>query len=211
MAAMSEVSRSDPDRGFERFAGTCAIVVGLGGLAYSISFVMILRGSSNRTIAGTNAVFLLLGGILTTAVFVAIYNRLRETSPSFALWALALGELGAAGAAIHGGFNLASIIHPSQGATDLPSSIDPRGLLTFGVTAIAFFVIAWLIGRGPGFPRGLGYLGYAAAILSMVLYIGRLTIVNPKNPLMLTAAVLAGFIVNPLWYAWIGVRLRKEA
>jgi hypothetical protein len=37
----------------------------------------------------------------------------------------------------------------------------------------------------------------------IVVDLGRLIVLNPKNPGLLTAAVLSGFIVNPLWFLWV--------
>jgi len=37
-----------------------------------------------------------------------------------------------------------------------------------------------------------------------VLYLGRLIILDAKNPLIVVVAVVSGFIVNPLWYVWLG-------
>jgi hypothetical protein len=45
----------------------------------------------------------------------------------------------ALGAAIHGGYDLANLINlPASAAAlpDLPSQVDPRGLLTFGVMGL---------------------------------------------------------------------------
>ncbi|MDP9243568.1 MAG: hypothetical protein M3O77_00615 [Chloroflexota bacterium] len=55
-----------------------------------------------------------------------------------AFWALALGLAGALGAALHGGYDLANAINPpaSDPIANLPSPIDPRGLLTFGVSGL---------------------------------------------------------------------------
>jgi hypothetical protein len=36
------------------------------------------------------------------------------------------------------------------------------------------------------------------------VYLGRLIVLNPKNPLLLTAAVLSGFVVSPAWFLWLG-------
>jgi hypothetical protein len=209
---MSDTQPSGVDRTFERFAGICALIVGVGGIAYAITFVVVLGGDAGEGIATANAVFLLLGGLLSTAVLVAVYRRVRDTDPSFAAWALLLGMLGAAGAMIHGGFDLAVAVDPPRaGGTGLPANpVDPRGLLTFGVTAVATVTFAWLIARGGSFPRRLGYLGYVSAALLLVLYLGRLIIVNPKSPLLLVAAMLSGFVVNPVWYAWLGLELRRE-
>jgi hypothetical protein len=40
-------------------------------------------------------------------------------------------------------------------------------------------------------------------------YIGRLVILNPKSPSVRATALLAGFVVNPVWFAWLGLALRR--
>ena len=188
---------------FEQFAGLSAILAGIIGLLYSISFVIL----KNDVLI---ALFLMLGGVLSTAALVAVYNRLRETDATFALWALLLSIAGAFGAIIHGGYDLANAINPTSvnvSLANLPSAIDPRGLLTFGVAGLGVFVIARLMGRGGQFPRGLSYWGYLLAVLLVVLYLGRMFILDPKNPIVLVDALLSGFIVNPVWYVWLGIVL----
>jgi hypothetical protein len=188
---------------FERFAGLSAILAGIAGLLYSISFVVL----KNDLLI---ALFLMLGGLFSTAALVAVYNRLKETDATFALWALLLSIAGAFGALIHGGYDLANAINPpgvNVALASLPSTVDPRGLLTFGVAGLGVFGIAWLMGRSGQFPRGLSYWGYLLAVLLVVLYLGRLIILDPKNPIVLVDALLSGFIVNPVWYVWLGVVL----
>ena len=68
---------------FERFAGTCAVLADVAGFLYAVSFVVL----QNVLLSG---MFLMLGGLLSTAVLAAVYDRLRETDASFALWALLL-------------------------------------------------------------------------------------------------------------------------
>ena len=188
---------------FQQFAGLSAILAGITGLLYSISFVLL----KNDLLI---ALFLMLGGLFSTAVLVALYTRLKETGATFALWALLLSIAGAFGAIIHGGYDLANAINPTSAnvaLANLPSAIDPRGLLTFGVAGLGVFVMAWLMGRGGQFPRALSYWGYLLSILLVVLYLGRLIILDPKNPVVLVDALLSGFIVNPVWYVWLGVVL----
>jgi hypothetical protein len=204
---MAEVG---PDRVFERFAATCAFVVGVGGFVYAIVFVTLLRGAG-RAADAASALLLLVGGLLSTAVLVAVTERLRRSGGPFALWALLLGSVAAIGSAVHGGYDLANVINRPQIGLSIPNPVDPRGLLTFGVTAIALLVIAWLILRSGAFPRRLAYVGFAAALLLMVIYVGRLTILDPESPVLLVAALLAGFVVNPLWYVWLGLELRRDA
>lgn len=198
---------------FDRVAGLCAVLAGLVGLCYSVSFVIIARSNSQLG-AVLSALFLLLGGILSSLVMVALYRRLRESDPGFAGWALLVGTLAALGSALHGGYDLANALHPiplvtAAGAASVPSQIDPRGLLTFGLAGIALFVFSWLIVRSQRLPRGLGYLGYLLGVLLIIVYLGRLIILAPSNPLVLGPAALTGFILNPLWYIWLGISLSR--
>jgi hypothetical protein len=39
------------------------------------------------------------------------------------------------------------------------------------------------------------------------LYLGRLIVLSPRNPLIFVPALLAGFVVYPLWYVWAGLVL----
>jgi hypothetical protein len=188
---------------FERFAGLSAILAGIAGLLYAMSFVIL----KNDLLI---ALFLMLGGLFSTSVLVAVYNRLKQTDSTLALWALLLSIAGAFGAIMHGGYDLANAVNPPAANVALasfPSAVDPRGLLTFGVAGLGIFGIAWLMGRGKQFPRGLSYWGYLLAVLLVVLYLGRLIILDPKNPIVLVDALLSGFIVNPVWYLWLGVVL----
>jgi hypothetical protein len=193
---------------FERFAGACALAVGLGGLAYSLAFVVALRTTSRAAVTWA-ALFLLLGGLLVTPVVVALHQRLRAADEGFARWALLLGTVGAMGSAIHGGFDLAKIVGPPTLPTEIPNPVDPRGFLTFGVTGLAVLIFAALIRRGGGLPRGLGWMGAAAGVLLILVYLGRLLIHDPTNPALLGAAALLGFAVNPAWFIWLGIALRR--
>jgi hypothetical protein len=196
---------------FEGIAGIISIAVGIGGLAYSIAFVTYLKTGSTAG-AKLATTLLLGGGILGVPVFVAIHQRLRAAEPALALTALIFGAFGSAGSAIHGGYDLANFIKPPVAVpAGLPNAVDPRGLMTFGFIGIALFVVAWAITRTTVFPRALGLLGFAGALLLAMVYFGRLIILNPKSPGVLVAAVLSGFIVNPVWFVWLGTILRRES
>lgn len=195
---------------FTRFAGICAILDGLAGFCYAVAFLIIVRSAPDVGVL-LSGLFLLLSGLLSSAVFVSLYHKLMTTEGGYALWAMLMGVVSAAGAAIHGGYDLANAINPPANLTaDLPSQIDPRGLLTFGFASIAIYMIARLMGHTPSFPTGLSRLGYVLALLLAVLYLGRLVLLDPTNPVIVTAAVLNGFFVNPAWYIWLGLTLRRQ-
>ncbi len=199
---------------FDRFAGWCAILTGIAAFLYAVAFIVVAR--SDPALGGLlSALFLTLIGLFSSAVMIALYNRLRETDQSFALWALLLGVVAALASAAHGGYDLANAIHPSSvvvvsAAADVPSQIDPRGLLTFGVAGIALLVVAWLIRCGGALPRGLGSLGYLSSLLLIILYLARLIVLSPASLVILVPAVVNGFVVTPIWYVWLGLALLRR-
>ncbi|MEK7872458.1 MAG: hypothetical protein AAB502_01210, partial [Chloroflexota bacterium] len=103
---------------------------------------------------------------------------------------------------------LANVINPPTAAVpDLPSGVDPRGLATFGLAGVAVFVVGWLMGRSGDFPKGLGYLGYLLGVFLVVVYLGRLIVLSPASPLVLGPAAVTGFLLNPVWYVWLGMAI----
>lgn len=199
---------------FERFSGACAIAAGVAGLAYSAAFVALLKDVGGREMVGLSSLFLLNGGLLAAAAAVGLYGRLRETDPGFALLALVLALAGALGAAIHGAYDLANFIEPPGGGRGLggyPNAADPRGFMTFGAAALSLFVVGWLMLRDATFPRRLAWVALADAALLVVVYLGRLIILNPDTPVLRTAALASGFLVNPAFYVWLGIELRRGA
>jgi hypothetical protein len=194
-------------RRFERFGGMMAILAGFAGFLYAVSF-MLLKSPL------LSSLFLMLTGLAATAALVALYYRVRQVDMPFAVWALGVGLMGAAGSAIHGGYDLANNAQstlPPPEVMALPSQIDPRGLLTFGLAGVALFVFSWMIAHSRDFPRPLGYLGYLSALLLVTLYLGRLIVLEPTNPIILIPVLLTGFILNPIWYIWLGFVLWQHA
>jgi hypothetical protein len=130
-----------------------------------------------------------VGGLVSTAAFTAVYERLRGADAALALWGYVIALVGAFGAALHGGYDLANLANPPASlAADLPSSVDPRGLGTFALTGVALAVTGVLILRGGPLPHALAYVAFLSAALLVFVYIGRLVILDPKSPGLLTAA-----------------------
>ncbi len=198
----SRVGQQTRSASFERLAGACAILTAIAAFLYAVAFVLLQEEL-------LSALFLMVMGLLSTAVLVAVYGRLRETDASSALLALVLGVAGALGSAVHGGFDLANSVNPpaSTLVEEIPNPIDPRGLLSFGVAGVALLVVGWLVVRGRRFPIVVGYLAYLSAILLVVLYLGRLIVLDPTSPVILLPALLNGFLINPAFYLLVGMAL----
>ena len=93
------------ERRVERFASLCAILAGLSGFLYSVSFVFLKNGL-------LLALFLMLGGLFATVALTALYSRVQTVEATLARLAWILGIVGALGAAIHGGYDLANVVNP---------------------------------------------------------------------------------------------------
>jgi uncharacterized membrane protein YhaH (DUF805 family) len=129
---------------FQQWAGYAAIGSGVGGFLYSVAFVLIARPWPKLG-AGISWVLLMVGGLLAVVVMIALFERLRDVDRSVALLALVFAIVGALGSTIHGGYEVANLIHPPMSAVpDFPSQLDPRGLATFGFAGLGLVGFASL-------------------------------------------------------------------
>lgn len=197
-------------RSFEKVSATLAIAAGVSAFLYSLAFVVISKNNP-ATGAVLSALFLMIFGIVSTGAWVGLFQRLKESSQGFATWAVVLALFGGMGAAIHGGFDLSNALNlPAIANADLPSQIDPRGFLTFGVSGLALMLGSLLVSVNKKMPPGLGSLGYFAGLLSIFLYLGRLIVVDATSLVIVVPALLNGFVAGPLWYVWLGRELKKK-
>jgi hypothetical protein len=195
--------------GFLATAAWAAFLTAGCGLLYSASFVIVARASAGLG-GGLSAAFLMLGGLLGAGALVGLYERLRAEAGAALLWALVVGLAGAFAAVLHGGYDLANAIHPPGAASGFPSQVDPRGLGTFGLAGVSLLGFSALMARAPdlGVLRALGFVSGALLVL---VYLARLVLLDPANPLVLAPAAIEGFVVNPAWYVCLGVALRRAA
>jgi hypothetical protein len=127
---------------------------------------------------------------------------------------LAFALAGSVGAAIHGAYDLATVFHPPVidvlAANELPNPVDPRGLLTFAAAGIGLLVLVWLVRSAGQLRNWVGTLGLAVGVLLILIYLGRLIILSPTNPLVAGLAGLTGFILSPIFYVSLGLRLLRS-
>jgi hypothetical protein len=191
------------DRDVEELAGYAALATAAAGVGYAIAFVVVKSGL-------WSAIFLLGGSALSLFVLLTVYRRFRSVQPTMALWALVFGAIGATGAAIHGGYDLANVLHPDLALTGFPNPVDPRGLLTFGASGIALLIGGFLVGRIPGLPAWARWLAFAAGLSLVATYVGRLIVLDATSPYVLGPALVAG-VLSPVVYLALGVWLTRDA
>lgn len=174
-----------------------ALVAAVGGILYGYFFVVV----GNFAVASA---LLMLGGLLMTLIIVVLGSSVEEVNRPLARWAVGAGFVGALLSVIHAGYDLANQIHPpGPSAGDFPNPADPRGLATFGLTGIAVLILGGLMSRSARYPRGLARAGQALGAIMVVIYLGRLIILDPNNPVVQVALAL-GVIANTVFLFWVG-------
>jgi len=184
---------------FRRFAGCTAIASAAASLLFTFAFTVVVQDGA-RWAQWLSWTTLSLGALASVPVLTALYNRLGRSEPEFALVGFVLGVAGAVGAAIHGAFELSELANPSGPRGDVPSGVDPRGVMTFAVTGFALALFGWLAIRTGGLPRRAGQWAIAAGVLLVVVYLGRLTVQDPKTNVIRVAALLSGLVLVPAFY-----------
>jgi len=88
-----------------------------------------------------------------------------------------------------------------------PGSWEPD--LSVALLALVFAIIG---ASGSTIHGGyeVANLGAVTGIAMIVVYLGRLIILSPANPVVLLAAGVTGFILAPAWYIWLGLTLRRS-
>ena len=185
----------------DRLAGPCAAAVGVGGLLYALLFVWIVWGAPDWVPEAWFAL-LLVGGLVSVPVAVALYQRLRATDEGLALTALLLGLAGAMGGAVHGGFNLAAQVNPASVGDE--ASPDPGGVFRYLAAGLALALMGWLVLAGRALPRRLGQLAVLSGAVLVFIYVGRLyDFITPEHRLTLLPPFLYGLVLHPGLYLWL--------
>jgi hypothetical protein len=167
-------------RSFQRFAGWSAVTAAAAGLTFTVAFSIVVR-EGDRWAKWVSAVALAGGGLVTVPVIIALYALLRDREPEFALLGAFIGVVGALATATHGAFDVGGLSERiTADLGDVPNFVDPRGFSTFALTALALLVFGWLGLRTGGLDRTVARLAVLVAVLLVVLYVRRLTVLDPK-------------------------------
>ncbi|MBX3084156.1 MAG: DUF4386 family protein [Anaerolineae bacterium] len=223
------------DQTFKQWGGLAVIIVGVCSLLYGLLYValIVLPGAKPPTEAltsfGTQCTNLLLAasGIFGIVASVAIFERLRLVNEGWARAALWLGVIGAVLGGLHGWYDfvrnpiLAQLYADPATASvstvvgSLPSSIDPRGLGTFGLTGLSILIISQLIYQAESLPKRLGAVAQISSALLGLIFLGTVLWADGTGPafaryLFLIPGPLQAIVVGPLYYIWFGSLLRRN-
>jgi hypothetical protein len=195
---------------FDRTASWMAYLSAAVALAYSVSFGYYVR-DGDKWAQYTSSGLLLAGGIIGLPVLVAIYLRVRHVDEGFAIVALVIALAAALGSVLHGAHDIAVFAHPDKVTTsaDYPNFTDPRGFSTFALFGLGMIVLA-AMSHAAALPKPIALVGAITGALAVVVYIGRVTVLDPKRWWVAIAAVGAGVVGVPLWNVLVARALRPD-
>jgi hypothetical protein len=183
---------------YRRFAALAALLTAVAGIVFTVTFAIAVRDGEHWAL-WASSITLIVGSLTAIPVVIALADQLGAREPQFARLGLVFGLVASLGAAFHGAWDTAVLANPID-HPDVPSYSDARGFATFAMTALALVIFGWLILRGTEIPRLVGQLALLAAVLLLVVYFGRLTVLNPKRPVIKWVAVTSGLLVSPAFY-----------
>jgi hypothetical protein len=86
--------------------------------------------------------------------------------------------------------------------------LDPQGWLRLGAVGLWIPVVSLLALRGGTWPKLLASLGMVGAIVYSLAVVAQ---VVRAPPLLVILAGVGGVILVPIWYIWLGLRLRRAS
>ena len=184
---------------FARIASAAGLAAAAAGIVYTITFALYVQ-KGYRWALWASTVTLLHGSLVVLLVFVGAFRRFGHHEPDLALVAFVLGMSGALGSLLHAVYSLAQLAKPVSGANALPFPTDPRGLATFALTGLALGLFGWLGHRDGVLPDAVQWLALATTACLLVVFLGRLIVMNPRSAAVKPFAILGGLFLAPATY-----------
>jgi hypothetical protein len=196
---------------FNRTAVAAAYLSGAIALAYSITFAYYVRNGAQWAQYASSGL-LMAGGLVGLPVLVALYHRVRAADDGFAMLALLVAAAAAFGSVLHGAHDVAVFARPDQAAnaTTFPNFTDPRGFSTFALFGLGLVLLSWLM-RSAGFSARTSLVGIVTGVSTIVVYIGRVTVLDPQRWWVAVAAIVSGVVGLPLWNVLVARDLSRRS
>jgi hypothetical protein len=160
-----------------------------------------------------------LGSLLTIAIVLATSDSLQDPNQGWIRWTSSLAILGSAFNAVE--FLDRIALNPARAAAFVQgdpavraaltvpgalAGLDPQAWLRFGAVGLWVLVVSLVALLGRAWPKSLAYLGIGVGIAYC------LVVSTNFLQSQLYTAIVAGFgfvVLAPIWYIWLGLRLRK--
>lgn len=214
--------------------GTFSILVGISYVVVGVTFLLlpaaqqpgvadfdefITSYAESPTVLNIEYWVFAIGALLALGVVPAIYKLVHSASEGWVRWASNLAYLGFSFTAL--GFLRILALLPEEAAAyadgnevvrtmiegdNLHLPLDPNGWLQFGAVGIWVLIVSLAALRTEGMPKLWAYVGVVAAVAYWLVVAGNVL----EIPILIAiAAGVGGIILAPIWYIWIGLRLRR--
>lgn len=160
-----------------------------------------------------------LAGVFALGALPAITESVRSVNEGWARWTSNLAYLGFAVTAIDFFRNIG--LQPDRAAAYVAGDastqaalaapgiglgLDVNGWLGFGGVGLWVLVTSLFAMRSKMWPNTLAYVGIAVGVLYWLVVV---SLVFDNAALLQIVAALGGVVAAPVWYIWVGTRLRK--
>jgi Domain of unknown function (DUF4386) len=223
------------DNTLSKLGGTCSILLGITHIVVAVMYLLLppeqqdaagippekfLESlAQNPTLYRVGGLVFALGSLLGIAAVLAISESVRTPNEGWVSWTSTLAIIGFAVNAIDAFRRMD--LDPARAAAyvkgdaavkaalTVPSALpglDPHAWLRLGAVGSWVLVVSLLALRGGTWPKPLAYLGIAVTIVYWLIVASNIL------QIQLFTAIVAGIglvILTPLWYIWLGLRLRK--
>jgi Domain of unknown function (DUF4386) len=227
------------DNTLSKLGGTCAILVGLAIIVIGITYLPLPPEQQQIVGLYTNpGAFLdsfansptlltvefwaeVLEALLAIAAVLAISQTMRSANDGWVRWTSTLAIIGLAITAIDDlrflaltPVRAAAYAHGDaaiRAALTVPGALeglDPQHWLRLGAVGIWVLVVSLLALRGGAWPKPLAYVGLGVAVVYWLAVAG--IVFQIASALTLVAGGGA-LVLAPLWYIWLGLRLRTAS
>jgi hypothetical protein len=193
------------DRSFVRFGGLAGILLALTSWAAVLAYAAFVQPPNAGL--GMQIFQFLYALIAFWALFaiVAVYYRVRTVGEAWAFFATLVGVAASVGTMAAAMYEVANLrLNPPLVGV---SPTNPLGVMSFGLTGLWFLIANLLLWRTP-MPRLLVLLGFVAAA---DLFVGFVAGLSENGGVEYLAALIAGGVGGPIYWLWLGRRLRRDA
>jgi hypothetical protein len=222
------------DATLSKLGGTCSVLTGVALLAVAAVYLLLPPEQQDAchcpdrflaSLAHTSTLYVVefglyaLYSLLAIAAVLAISASVRAAHDGWVRWTSTLAIIGVAVTAIdavrRASLDPARAAAYVQGdaavkaALTVPGALqglDPQAWLKAGAFGVWVLVVSLLALRGGTWPKVLAAVGIGVAIVSWLVVAGE---VVQSQLLIAILGGAGGIIVIPLWYIWLGLRLRQ--
>jgi hypothetical protein len=214
MRRRSPIVLAVDDRSFVRFGGLAGILLALTSWAAVLTYATLAQPAPDaqlneltRFFLGRQAFQFLYALTAFWALFaiVAVYYRVRTAGEAWAFFATLVGVAASVATIVAAMYDVANLrLNPPLVGV---SPANPLGVMSFGLTGLWFLIANLLLWRTHT-PRPLVLLGFIAAADLLVGFVAGL---SENGGFVYLASLIAGAVGGPIYWLWLGRRLRRDA